>query len=73
MGKAIFFFAVSRKDRADNRQQRKDTGVKMTNKEKNNTIVSEVEVDRQQWKCMGASAGSNAEPISCLEVAEGKN
>ena len=45
----------------------------MENKGKNNTIVSEVEVDRQQWKRVGASAGSNAEPVSCLEVAEGKN
>ena len=39
---------------------------------KYDTIVSEVEVDRQQWKRVGASAGSNAEPVSCL-VAEGKN
>ena len=45
----------------------------MENTGKYNTIVSEVEVDRQQWKRVGASAGSNAEPVSCLEVAEGKN
>ena len=45
----------------------------MQKEEKQNTIVSEVEVDRQQWKRVGASAGSNAEPVSCLEVAEGKN
>ena len=38
-----------------------------------NTIVSEVEVDRQQWKAVGASVGSNAEPVSVLEVAECKN
>ena len=48
-------------------------GVKMQKEEKENTIVSEVEVDRQQWKRVGASAGSNAEPVSCLEVAEGNN
>ena len=41
--------------------------------EKKDTIVSEVEVDRQQVKPVGASVGSNAEPVSCLEVAEGKN
>ena len=35
---------------------------------KYNTIVSEVKVDRQEWKPVGASMGSNAEPISCLEV-----
>ena len=40
---------------------------------KYNSIVPEVEVDRQQWKRVGASVGSNAEPVSCLEVAEGKN
>ena len=41
--------------------------------EKKDTIVSEVEVDRQQVKPVGASVGSNVEPIRCLEVAEGKN
>ena len=45
----------------------------MQKEEKQNTIVSEVEVDRQQWKRVGASVGSNAEPVRCLEVAEGKN
>ena len=41
--------------------------------EKKDTIVSEVEVDRQQVKRVGASVRSNAEPVSCMEVAEGKN
>ena len=36
--------------------------VKMQMEEKQNTIVSEVEVDRQQWKRVGA----RAEPVSCL-------
>jgi len=53
---------LSEKHRSEDGKQRK-----------NNTIVSEVEVDRQQWKRVGASAGSNAEPVSCLEVAEGKD
>ena len=39
---------------------------------KNNENVSEVVVDRQQWKRMGANVGSNAEPIRSLEVAESK-
>ena len=41
--------------------------------EKKDTIVSEVEVDHQQWKPVGASVGSNSEPVSCLEVSERKN
>ena len=34
--------------------------------------VSEVVVDRRQWKPMGANMGSNTKPVRSLEAAESK-
>ena len=41
-----------------------------TSKDGTKAIVSEVVVDRQQWKPVGVNVGSNAEPVRSSEIAE---